>query len=160
MSTLNEYDTDDYLLYECENITYSATEGTIILRKPNKTLLCTQTIILDKPELQTLNILKFYAILSLTLEKSKTHIIYTVTIEKVSNGILSGEIYIEEFTYYSYSYISDKIKIISIDKEKKHITFNKNDIAIIKIYGSSDVIQNKIITSPKLLNAVFGFQSV
>jgi len=162
MSILNEdknedKNEDELILYKCQNITYSAPEGTIILNKPNKTLLCIQTIILDKQELEIPNILKFYSIISFTLETSKIPIVYTLTIEKVSKGISSGEIYIDEFNYYSHTYISDKIEIISIDKEKKHITFNKNDIAIIKIYGSSLVVQNKIITSPKLLQSFFGF---
>jgi hypothetical protein len=148
----------DCNFYECQKISYSCPENTIILSKPNKTLLCTQTIILDKPEWDSPNILKFYTILCLLIDTSKIPIIYTTTIEKVSNGISSGEIDIDEFICSNYIYISHKIELISIDKEKKYITFNKNDIAIIKIYGSSVTHeeQNKMIISPKLLEPVFG----
>ena len=151
MSVLN--DNDKYNFYECKKITYSSPEFTIILSKPDKTLLCTQTILLDKPEWDTPNILKFSAILSLTVQKSKIPIEYTATIERISNGISLGEIDIREFIYYSQrTYISDTIEI----KSKNNI-FSKNDIVIIKIYGSSQSDeQNKLIKSPKLLESIFG----
>ena len=155
MSTIKD-NIDKYNFYECEKITYSAPEGIFILSKPDKTLLCTQNIILDKPEWDSPNILKFLAILSFTIEY-KIPIKYKITIEKISNGISFGEIDISDFVYYSKrTYISDQIEIKSIDKEKNDITFIKNDIAIIKIYGSSvNGGENKIITSPKLLEPIF-----
>jgi hypothetical protein len=150
MSVLN-YDNGKYNFYECEKITYSSPEFTNILSKPGKTLLCTQTILLDKPEWDIPNILKFSAILSLTVQTSKIPIEYTATIERISNGISFGEIDIGEFIYYSQrTYISDTIEIKS-----KNI-FSKNDIVIIKFYGSSQSDeQNKLITSPKLFQSIY-----
>ena len=145
--------------YQCEKNSYSAPQDVFILSKPDKTLLYTQNIILDKPQWDSPNILKFLAILSLTVQTSKIHIEYTATIDKISNGISSGEIDIGEFNYYSrHMYISQGIELKSIDKEKNNITFSKNDIAIIKIYGSSFIGggKNKLITSPKLLGSIFG----
>jgi hypothetical protein len=144
------------MIYNCNKITYSAPEGTIILSKPDKTLLCTQTIIFDSPEWNSPNIIKFSTILCLLVEKSKIPIAYRTTIEKISNEISSGEIEIGDINYSHSSYISKEIELISIDKEKNNIIFDKNDIAIIKIYGSSQTIeQNKLITTAKLLESFF-----
>jgi hypothetical protein len=148
----NNEDNCDF--YDCEKITYSAPEDTIILSKPNKTLLCTQTILLDKPDWDTPNILNFSGILCFIINTREIPVAYTTTIEKISNEITTGEIDIGDYIYYSHkSYISEEIVIKSIDKQKNNITFSKNDVAIIKIYASSIGEENKIITTPKLLNA-------
>jgi hypothetical protein len=134
--------------YECKNF-YHAKENEIILSKPNKTLLYSENIELDKIKHITYPyILDISTTLSLTVENPKIPIQYTVIIEKNSNEI-------EICEYYSHkSYISEQINIKSIDKQKNDIFFNKNDTPIIKIYGSSIDGKNKVITTPKLLNLI------
>ena len=140
---------DDLLLYECNNLNFSPSkEGTIILNNPNKTLLCSQYI---KIEWESTSILKFYALLSCIIESNKIQVEYTVYIEK--NNCENFEV--DFITNNNHCYNTFAIDIISRDKHGNYMTFTKNDNVIIKIYGSSIDAQNRIVTSPKLLNPVF-----
>ena len=126
-----------------------------ILYYPNKTLLCTQNINICNTEWYYPNPFKFSAILSCLIEKNNT-VIYTATIEKISDGRLTGPFPIEFIAKENHRYLTIQIDLISKDIKGDYILFDINDIAIIKIYAHSiSNEQNKLITSPKLLNPFF-----
>lgn len=130
----------------------SIKEGTDILSFPNKTLLCAENINIYNTEWKYPNPFKFSAILSCLIEKNNT-VIYTATIEKISNGILTGPFIADFIRNENLRYLTIQIDIISKDIKGDYIMFDINDVAIVKIYGHSiSDEQNKLITSPKLLN--------
>jgi hypothetical protein len=140
----------DLLRYKCDNLNFiSAKEGTLIEIYPNKTLICSQFIKIDW---DSDNILKFSSFLCSIIESKHIQVEYTISLQ-INN---SDEIDIDFNIYKNESYMTTEIKFISRDKNGKYITFKKDDIVLIKIYGSSIYGgQNKIITSPKLLNSEF-----
>jgi hypothetical protein len=141
------------LLYNCNTLYFTpAKEGTIILNNPDKTLLCTQTINIDW---DIPNVLKFSTLLCCIMESKKIQVEYTISIEKKTAE--KSEVFETDFIVCkNLSYITFAIECLSRDKNGVDIIFKKGDTAIITIYGSSiNDSQNKLITSPKLLDAVF-----